>query len=378
MNRYLKIISIVLIPVLVTFMFIPIFAQGEKMGYTTYYFSDSGDNSVVTSSFNLAKRILGRTFFLLDIEVDNVTVPAITAVTGATRPQRQSNKPFKKTRGQVILGIEQGLDATTTIALSGYRSQEVDYVSTSVIGTISKDMFQKNTTLTLRGQYIDDQVGKIEDDGTITNEPKYSGWAAVSLSQLLSPTTVLDLSYDALYLEGFLSDPYRQVRVFDANNTFTIVDEKHPDQRTRQAATGRLKHFFTPIQAAVETSYRYYFDDWGVTSHTGEVQFNKYVFRDFIMMFNYRYYTQTGADFYFEKYVGGEYQNDGFRTADYKLTPFNSNNFGISLTYLLRGLSNSQAMEFLQNSSVELRYFRYYNNLEFSANIWQLNINFSI
>ena len=100
MNKYLKTISIILLPVILMFTIIPIFAQGEKMGYTTYYFSDSGDNSVVTSSFNLAKQILGRTFFLLDIEVDNVTVPAITAVTGATRPQRQSNKPFKKTRGQ--------------------------------------------------------------------------------------------------------------------------------------------------------------------------------------------------------------------------------------------------------------------------------------
>ena len=110
------------------------------MGFTSYFFSDSGDNSVITTSFNLAKKLLQRTAFLIDIELDQVTVPAVTAVTGATRPQRRINEPFEKNRGQVILGLEQGLGQNTTIAANVYRSQEVDYTSTSVIGTLSQDL----------------------------------------------------------------------------------------------------------------------------------------------------------------------------------------------------------------------------------------------
>ncbi|MCB0292530.1 MAG: hypothetical protein KDH97_19900, partial [Calditrichaeota bacterium] len=49
-----------------------VFGQsGEGMGYTSYYFNDSGGNSVSTTSFNLAKKILEKTVFLLDLEVDN-------------------------------------------------------------------------------------------------------------------------------------------------------------------------------------------------------------------------------------------------------------------------------------------------------------------
>ena len=365
--------------ILVLIMASHIQAQGGRLGYTTYYFSDSGNNTVVTTAFELAKNIFNRTTFLLDIELDNITVAPITAVTGATRPSRHANKPFKKTRGQVILGLQSNLTPSTSLSASAYHSQEIDYVSNSLIGSISKEFFQKNTTLSLRAQYMDDLVGKIEDDGSITNKGRYTGWAAFSYDQLLSPVTVLSLSYDILYYEGLLSDPYRKVMVFDPFNTFTIVDEKHPKERLRQSVTGKLSTFLTPIQASVNGSYRFYFDDWGVQSHTGDVQFNKYIFTDFVIRFNYRYYTQTKANFSRAIYVGEEYMDNEYRTSDYKLNPFNSNNFGLSFTFLLRALSSSQTtMEFLENSSIELRYFRYFNDLEFSANIWQLNINFSI
>ena len=46
---------------------------------------------------------------------------------------------------------------------------------------------------------------------------------------------------------------------------------------------------------------------------------------------------------------------------------------------LFRGLAKSNKdFKFLENASVELRYFRYFNTLEFSANIFQLNINLGI
>ncbi len=377
-KKLIKITVLLLLP----FFLLPVpvlFAEGEQLGYTTYYFSDSGGNSVVTTSFNLAKRILKKTVFLLDLEVDNVTVPAITAVTGATRPRRQSNKPFKKTRGQAIVGLEQGIDANTSLAVNAYRSQEVDYVSNSLIGSLTHDMFQQNTTLTLRGQFIADKVGKILDDGKLVNQDKTSYWGMASLRQLLSPTTVLNLSYDGIYLKGFLSDPYREVKVFDANNRFIMVEEHHPDNRLRQAVTAKLNQAIPAIKASITGNYRYYWDDWGVKSHTAEIQFNKYVLDDLITRFHYRYYFQDKADFYQDHYTTDYYPGKGFLTSDYKLQRFFSNNFGISLTLLFRKLAYSHpTWEFLKDSSVEIRYFRYFNTLDFSANIFQMNVNFGI
>ncbi len=353
--------------------------DGEKLSYTNYYFNDSGGNSVVTNSLNFAKKIFHRTMVLLDLELDNVYVPPVDGVSGATRPSRQKHQPFEKTRAQAIVGIEQGFDRDTRLAVNLYRSQEVDYLSHSVIGTFTREMFHKNTTLVLRGQYIQDEVGKILDNGDLVNRSKWAGWIKIGLGQVLSPVATLDLSYDLLYQNGFLSDPYRQVKVFDENFVFRFTEERHPIERTRHALSASVKQYLTALQASLGGGYRFYLDDWEVRSHTLEMQFSKYVFDDLITRFNYRYYTQSGAYFSQPRYQGARYLSEALRTADYKLQPFNSNNFGLSLTYLLRGLAARRpALGFLGNSSLEVRYFRYFNTLDFSANIFQLNVNLGI
>lgn len=354
-------------------------AGEDKIGLTSYFFSDSGDNSVVTTSFNLAKRIFQKTAILLDIELDHVKVPAVTAVTGATRPQRKINEPFEKSRSQIIVGVEQGFANGVTAAANVYRSQEVDYQSTAIIGTVSKELNDKNTTLTVRAQYNADLVGKIQPDGDIVNTRKKVYTGALNVTHLLSPTTVLDAGYDIVFLRGFLSDPYRQVTIIDNLGGSVTTDELHPSRRTRQAVSGKLTQVIPKIKGAFIGGYRYYFDNWSVKSHTADLKFNKYVMSDLILSVNYRYYIQGAAYFTKNKYAGDEYLTTGYRTADYKLKAFSSNNFGISLEYLLRGISAlNPDLDFLQNSSVEVNYFKYFNDLDFDANIIQLSVKVSI
>ncbi len=352
------------------------------MGFTTYYFTDSGENKVITTSFNLAKKLLSETVFLIDIELDHVTVPPVTAVTGATRPQRRKSEPFEKSRGQVIVGIDQGLGRGASLAANFYRSQEVDYTSTSGILTFSQDLNAKNTTITLRGQFNNDQVGKILDSGDLVNQKKKVYTGAFAFTQVLSSNTVMDLMYDIVHQKGFLSDPYRQVTLYDPINPGskdTTVDELHPDFRARNAITGKISQYLPGIKASLIGSYRYYFDSWKVKSSTIEVRFNKYIVDDFIFGVDYRYYAQTQAYFYEPKYLGRSYAASDYRTADYKLKGFSSNNFGFSLTWLMRGLGKKfPDLEFLQNSSVELMYFRYFNTLDFTADIIQAGLKFSI
>ena len=378
-NRVGRRAAIVLLPAAVFAAVSPLVAGDGEMGFTNYYFTDSGANKVVTTSFNLARKLLEQTTLLLDIELDHVTVPPITAVTGASRPQRDKSQPFEKSRGQVILGMEQGIGQNLTVAASFYRSQEVDYISTSAVGTVSLDMFRKNTTLTLRGQYNADKVGKILESGDVYNQNKFVYTGAVDLTQVLSPTTVMDLAYDVVRLKGLLSDPYLQVGVIDDAGGSVLVDELHPGTRTRHAGTARLSQYIPGIRASLIGSYRYYWDTWYVKSHTAELKLNKYITKDLVFGVDYRYYTQTGSWFYQPAYTGTGYTESLYRTVDYKLTPFSSNNFGLSLSFMLRGLgAPGSDFEFLENSSIELTYFRYFNTLDFSADIVQFAVKFSI
>ncbi|MEK7670807.1 MAG: DUF3570 domain-containing protein, partial [Bacteroidota bacterium] len=174
MRQYVKPISFCTLLTFLPWLSVYAAGEGEGLGFTTYYFSDSGDNSVATTSFNLVKKLLDKTLFLIDIELDQVTVPAVTAVTGATRPQRRKNEPFEKSRGQIILGLQQGLGDNSTIAANYYRSQEVDYASNSFVGTYSQELNDKNTTITFRGQFNADVVGKILENGDIAQQRKKS------------------------------------------------------------------------------------------------------------------------------------------------------------------------------------------------------------
>lgn len=372
-------VALILLPVMMVWTAAPLFAGGDEMGFTSYYFTDSGSNKVITTSFNLAKKLLEQTTFLIDIELDHVTVPPVSAVTGATRPQRRKTEPFEKSRGQVIVGVEQGVGDTWTMAGNFYRSQEVDYVSNSVIGTVSKELFNKNTTVTIRGQYNSDDVGKILESGDLTQAKRRVVTGALNIAQVLSQTTVLDLAYDMVYLKGTLSDPYRQVRVIDDAGATVIVDELHPDYRVRHAGTARISQFVPAIRASVIGSYRYYGDTWKVRSHTAEIRLNKYIFNDLVFGAEYRYYSQSGAYFFRDSYLGSGYAAGGFRTSDYKLKPFSSNNFGLSLTFMLRALAKQGTdLEFLEKSSIEFMYFRYFNTLNFSADIIQASVKFAI
>ncbi len=375
-----KLTACALLPVTVACSAVSAFADGgDQMGFTTYYFTDSGSNTVATTAFNLAKKLLDATVVLIDIELDHVTVPPVTAITGATRPQRRKDETFEKNRGQIIVGAEQGLGLYAKVAGNFYSSSEVDYKSTGGIATFSQELAGRNTTLTLRGQYNADRVGELLEDGSLIEQPKKTYQALASLSQILSPTTVMDVSYDMMYQKGFLSDPYRQVRVYDGQGAPTLTDELHPDYRTRHAGTVRLSQYLTPIGASVIGSYRFYFDTWDVHSHTGEIKFNKYIFKDLVLALDYRYYAQSAAWFYQDRYVGPEYIAGALRTSDYKLKPFSSNNAGFSLTYLLRGLRGSgNGLDFLENAGIEVMYFRYFNTLDFSADILQGTLRFSI
>jgi hypothetical protein len=379
MKRLLRPVVLLLVVSLLCGTALPAFAGGDQMGFTTYYFTDSGENTVITSAFKLAKKVMRQTVLLLDIELDNVTVPAVTATTGATRPQRRKGEPFEKSRGQLILGVEQGFGQATTAALNGYRSQEVDYVSTSVIGTVSQELIEGNLTLTGRTQANWDLVGEILENGEVYNRKKNVFTGALSASQILSPTTVLDVQYDLMTMSGFLSDPYRKVAVRNDDGSRTIVSELHPDKRVRHAGTARISQLIPGVEAAVIGSYRYYFDSWEVRSSTVELRLNKTILNNFILGVDYRFYAQSQAYFYREVYAGAAYLDDAYRTADYKLKPFDSNNFGFSLVYMFRGLAGGNPdLEFLQGASFEVKYFRYFNSLDFSADILQGGLKFSI
>ncbi|MDQ3000777.1 MAG: DUF3570 domain-containing protein [Fibrobacterota bacterium] len=365
-------------PTLAVILSCALWAGADEVVYTGYYFGDNVDNTVATTSFSLVKTLWARTRVLLDVELDQTTVPPLEedAISGASRPARKSKSEFRKNRGQIIVGVEQGLGDDTRLGANVYFSQEVDYLSQAVTGTLSQDLFKKNLTVTLRAQYTLDSVGEILINDSLVNRGKETHQASLVLSQSLSPTSTLVGGVDAFRIIGFQSDPYRKAVIATAVPlVFDTLIERHPDTRFRQAVWVELTKYVRGIDGAFIVNYRYYWDDWGVNANTATFKFNKYVTKNWIFSPWYRYYDQSEADF-------GEYASGGqtFDALDYKLQTFGSNTLGAGLTCFLRTFSrNHPTWDFLNNTSVSVEYLRYFNDFGtgFSANVVESSLKFS-
>ncbi len=183
----------------------------------------------------------------------------------------------------------------------------------------------------------------------------------------MSPNTILRFGGDVFRLQGMLSDPYRLL-LTDSTR------ERHPSERWRQAGWAEISQYMRPVEASAVFTYRYYFDDWGISSNTGTLKLNKYVTSNLIASPEYRYYIQTEADFgkYAQNAAAGTYG-----TADYKLKAFDSNNIGLGLTYFLRGVAaRKSALDFLGGATISAMYFRYWNSLRFNADVVETKIKF--
>jgi Protein of unknown function (DUF3570) len=349
----------------------------DQIEYTNYYFRDNKNNKVATPAFSLMKTLWQRTQVMLDIELDQATSPPVLdGVTGASRPQRNKKTEFVRNRGQAIIGLGQGLGDNTKLNASYYFSQEVDYASQSFVLGLTQDLFLKNLTVVLRGQYTMDSVGELLESGAILNRFKETHQGSLVVSQLLSPTTIFRVGADAMRDQGFLSNPY--LKNFFDPVTQTSITNPHPNTRYRQALWTEISQYLRGLEASLILSYRYYWDDWSLSSHTLTFKLNKYITQDWIVSPEYRYYDQTGVDF--GDYAKG--QPNYYRSDDeYKLSPFTSHNSGMSSTFYLRAFSKRlPSWEFLNNTSISLMYFRYFNNAlgdNFASNIVETRVKFT-
>jgi hypothetical protein len=228
--------------------------------------------------------------------LDAITSASVAA--GVLRDQ-----PFTELRNEAGLTIGQRLGPVLFSGAYSYSS-ESDYWAHTAGLRVVIDLFQRNTQLDASLGYGNDRVA-LRMGPTLYNP--LGGLQTVrgllNLTQLLTPTLIGTLSYEIGVLgfgtpqNGWQSNPYRAVNVGGAP-----AREVVPYQRIRQSVSGTLRwliptHIHLMPYLVFRPSYRFYFDDWGITSHTPELRM--YVpagpteFR-----VSARYYTQSQASFW--------------------------------------------------------------------------------
>ena len=156
-----------------------------------------------------------------------------------------------------------------------------------------------------------------------------------SWSQAWTPVFATQLAYTAQLLNGVQSDPYRSIILAEGLK----AQEHHPDERVRQALALRMNFYVRPIKVAFRLTGRLYRDTWDITSGTGELEAERYLFENFRVTLRGRFYKQSGAIFWSDDYTGGNAPlgpKGQYWTGDRELSPFWSLGLGARVAYTIR------------------------------------------
>ena len=298
-------------------------------------------------------------------------------------------------------------------------SNEYDYTSIGFGGGISKLFNNKNTEISLKANAYLDQWRPIypkELAGNFggftiffhfgspslgyspsnfsewdkTNRNSYS--ASLGFSQVATKKMQFSLFLDILHQEGMLSTPYQRVYFADKanyyvgqpsnipvyqttqnNGVYQLADdiERLPGTRFKIPVGARLNYYLNE-RLTLRTYYRYYWDDWGITSHAASIEIPIKLSDKFTVYPTYRYYTQQKSKYFapYETHLSTE----KFYTSDYDLSSFNANQYGFGMSYT-DIFTNAKIWKFgLKN--IDLRFNHYDRNDGLSANIVSFGIKF--
>jgi hypothetical protein len=287
---------------------------------------------------------------------------AIDAITTASRPiSGDAFEDFMKQRNELEGGYERG-----NIAASYYVSSEADYLAQQV--GWNRDFRQQSANLSLGSSWGWDAIAPVQDDDTNTGDAHKTTlhWNAI-MTEVVSPSLLVRYGVEYNLVNGLQHNPYRNVYAGGTN-----VPERHPDVRQRRDAFVRVNQAL-PNRASVKLSYRLYNDDWGVTSHEVGTRLSQYVTRGLSARWEYRWYTQTAADFFRDTYasVNGV---GGYLSGDYRLGQLSSHLFGAALRADLEAFAPTHA--FVRRMTLWVDLERYFNSNNYSANVVETGVDF--
>ena len=249
----------------------------------------------------------------------SASIDVRTAATVAVTEQRdQIDADAFHTLGEVTLGG------------GVYLSTENDYEAYGASLWARQELAEGSATLEERVSVGHDLVGRSGDPLFERTSSAVGG--RLVLTQIIDPETIVQGAVEISHREGYQSNPYRFVGMGGdgqcAGTAALCLPEAHPALRTRDAFVVRARRALSP-DSSVGLGYRFYLDDWGVTSHTGSAQVSWLPAEGSAVTLRYRFYLQTAADFYRSTYPmsAGEVR---FVTRDRELSPLFSNRVALS------------------------------------------------
>lgn len=199
-------------------------------------------------------------------------------------------------------------------------------------------LFEDNTVFDLTGTVIADAFDPLQPNGKDLGQATRTTLSGnLTYTQVLSPTTLLDLSVGLTTQSGTLQTTYNSVlthSVDDAGEDIvTRVADKFPDNRFRGAAHVGLAQHIPASHSTVKASYRYYQDENDVIAHTTEVELYQYFTPWLYLRLHGRLHIQSAIEFWVPSLPSPPLPRDP-RTSDSDLASFIAREGGLKLVFV--------------------------------------------
>lgn len=257
-----------------------------------------------------------------------------------------------------------------TFSVGISSSTEFDYQSFGGNVSYSKKTKNRNGEFTAKFQAYLDQVKMVlpvelrtgEGYGT---ESRNTFAGSLSYTQVVNKNLQLAFLADVISQSGFLSLPFHRVYFDDGS----VHQEKLPDSRLK-IPLGIRASYFVGDSFIIRGYYRFYTDDWGLNSHTVDLEVPVKLSSVFSLSPFYRYYTQSEIN-YFKGYRLHT-ASEEFYTSNFDLSKFDSNFMGMGLKYTpLKGVLGLKHFH-----TVELRYGHYSRTTNMVSDIISIAIKY--
>ncbi len=364
----------------------------EEVNFVSSYYTQDGSHSSVTGGIGTQKlndlanvidlKMVGYDYkkrkhtVTLEAGIDHYTSASSDRVDSKANSSASSQDTrFYPSIAWAVENEKKG----TEIGLSVSYSKEFDYRSFGIGIHGSKKSKDGNTELGIKAMTYLDKVSLVYPNELIpasTNsgasshgesrypqEARNSYSAALSLSHVVNKNLQVMLLADVIKQTGYLSLPFHRVYFY----TGKVAVENLPNSRLK-FPIGARANYFIGDKIIIRSFYRFYKDDWNLTSNTIDLETSVKVTPFFSVTPFYRFYNQTAID-YFAAYKA-HLLADTYYTSNYDLSKFNSNFFGAGFRYVpVKGVLGIQKL-----AMVELRYGHYQRSNDLSSDIISINL----
>ena len=360
----------------------------EEINLVSSYYSQNGNNAAVTGGIGSEKltdiatvfdikltkydKKLRKHSFSAEIGIDHYTSASSDQI------DLKANSSASHADNRIYPSLSWSVENEkkgTAFGIGISASTEFDYKSFGGNVFFSKKTKNKNGEFTAKFQTYLDRVSLVlpvelrpngnEEQHNYPTSARNTFAGSLSWLQVINQRLQIMFLTDIVQQQGYLSLPFHRVYFKDAS----VHQENLPDSRFK-IPLGFRANYFLGDRFIVKTYYRFYTDDWGITSHTADIELPVKITPFLSVSPFYRFYSQTAI-----KYFAGYQQHtaqEQYYTSNYDYSKFNSNFFGAGI----RIAPPSGIFGTAHFSMIELRYGHYTKNIGMQSNIVSLNLKF--